>query len=246
MNMSFLLGNTDMGKVKQFCMPFQNQEGDKRMKVVAFATIKLNSERVPHKNTQPVGSKPLCYHILNTALQVEEIDDVIVYCSDEEVKKYMPDGAKFLKRDPKLDGNQIRAKDTYTAFLNDVDADVYIALCTTSPFTKAETLRNALRKVLNEKYDSAFSAKKQQTFAWYKGSPINYDPQDIPRTQDMEPVFIETSSFFIFSKELWVKYGRRIGFHPYIQEVDAIEAVDIDTVEDLEFAQVLADNILHL
>lgn len=216
------------------------------MNVAAFATIKLNSERVPHKNTQLIGSKPLCYHILNTALQVKNIDNVYVYCSDEKVTEYMPQGAKFIKRDPWLDGSQIRAKDTYTAFLKDIDADIYIAMCTTSPFTQKETLENALNKVLYEGYDSAFSARRMQTFAWYRGNPINYDPCEVPRTQDMEPVYIETSAFFIFKKELWTKYGRRIGFHPYIQEVDEIEGVDIDTMEDLKFAQIIADNVLHI
>lgn len=216
------------------------------MKVIAFATIKLNSERVPHKNIQPIGSKPLCYHILNTALTVKGIDDVVVYCSDEKVKEYIPKEARFIQRDKWLDGSQIRAKETYTAFLNEVDADVYIALCTTSPFTKKDTLENALNKVLYEGYDSAFSARRMQTFAWYQRKPINYNPAEVPKTQDMEPVFIETSAFFIFKKELWTEYGRRIGFRPYIQEVDEIEGVDIDTVDDLKFAQIVADNVLHI
>jgi CMP-N-acetylneuraminic acid synthetase len=85
-----------------------------------------------------------------------------------------------------------------------------------------------------------------QTFAWYKGKPINYDLENVPRTQDMEPVFVETSAYFIFKKEIWTKYGRRIGFNPYIQEVGEIESVDIDTMEDLRFAQILADNVLHV
>jgi CMP-N-acetylneuraminic acid synthetase len=216
------------------------------MKVVAFATIKLNSQRVPHKNIQPIGSKPLCYHILNTALQVKGIDDVIVYCSDEEVTNYIPENTQFIQREKWLDGDRVRAKDTYTAFINDVDADVYIAMCTTSPFTKKETLENALGKVLYEGYDSAFSAKRIQTFAWYDGKPINYELDNVPRTQDMKPVFVETSAFFIFKKEIWTKYGRRIGFNPYIQEVGEIESVDIDTMEDLKFAQTIADNVLHI
>lgn len=216
------------------------------MKVCAYATIKLNSQRVPHKNSQMIGSKPLCYHILNTALNVRNVDEVMVYCSDEKVKDYMPNGSKFLKREEWLDGDSIKAKDTYTAFINDVDADIYIALCTTSPFTKKETLENALNKVLYEGYDSAFSAKRVQTFAWYEGKPINYDPSNVPRTQDMEPIFVETSAFFIFKKELWIEHGRRIGFNPYIQEVDEIEGIDIDTMEDLRFAQVIAENVLHL
>ena len=57
---------------------------------------------------------------------------------------------------------------------------------------------------------------------------------------------METSAFFIFKKELWTQYGRRIGFHPYVQEVGEIEAVDIDTMEDLQFAQALANKILHI
>lgn len=216
------------------------------MKIAAFATIKLNSERVPHKNLQRIGSKPLCYHILNTALQVKQIDDVYVYCSDEAVTEYIPEQSIFLKRDKWLDGNEIKAKDTYTAFINDVDADIYIALCTTSPFTKKETLERALNKVLQEGYDSAFSARKMQTFAWYQGETINYDPADVPRTQDIAPVFIETSAFFIFRKELWTEHGRRIGFHPYIQEVDEIESIDIDTMDDLKFAQLIADQVLYV
>ena len=109
-----------------------------------------------------------------------------------------------------------------------------------------KTIQNALSKVLYEGYDSAFTARRMQTFSWYKGEPINYKPEQVPRTQDIEPVFVETSAFFIFRKELWTKYGRRIGFHPYIQEVDEIEAVDIDTMEDLRFAQILADKVLHI
>lgn len=213
------------------------------MKVIAFATIKLNSQRVPHKNLQMIGDKPMCWHILNTALKVKGIDETIVYCSDPKVCDYIPQKVRFIKRDKWLDGDSIRAKDTYSAFIKDVDADIYISLCTTSPFTKSETLEFALNKVIFEGYDSAMSVKREQTFAWYEGKPINYDPQEVPRTQDMKPVFIETSAFFIFKKELWVNYGRRVGFNPWLQEVDNIESIDIDTMDDLKFAQLIGNSI---
>lgn len=216
------------------------------MRIVAFATIKLNSQRVPHKNLQMVGSRPLCWHIVNTALGVKAIDSVYVYCSDEKVIDALPEGAKFLKRDKRLDGDKIRAKETYNAFLKDVEADLYIALCTTSPFMRAGTLANALDHVLHRGYDSSFSARRMQTFAWHDGCPLNYDPADVPRTQDIKPVFVETSAFFIFSRELWKKHGRRIGFNPYIQEVDEIEGIDIDEPEDLEFARIIAEKVLKV
>jgi CMP-N-acetylneuraminic acid synthetase len=215
------------------------------MKTVGLVTIRLNSKRVPQKNIKMLGNKPLCWYIINTLLQVKDIDNVYVYCSDPVIKDYIPDKAIFLQRDKWLDGDEIKAKDTYSAFIKEIDADIYIAACTTSPFTKTETVRNAVNCVKNDKYDSAFTVKRAQTFAWYQGKPLNYDPADVPRTQDIEPVFIETSAFFVFRKELWMKHGRRIGFNPYMCEVDDIEAVDIDTPDNFSFAETIIGSRIH-
>lgn len=216
------------------------------MKIVAFVPIKLNSQRVPHKNILPMGNKPLCSIICETLLKVDKIDDIYAFCSDESVKEYLPEEIKFLKRDKKLDGDLVKGKEIYSSFIKEVDADIYILAHTTSPFTKKETVENALDKVLSNAFDSAFTAKKIQTFSWFKGKTINYCLDDIPRTQDIEPVFVETSAFFIFRKELWIKKQRRIGENPYIQEVDNIESIEIDTLDEYNFAKIVAENILHI
>jgi len=215
----------------------------KKKKVVAFVPIKLNSQRLPHKNILPINGHPLCWHIVNALLKVEAIDDVYVYCSDPKVKDYIPSEAKFLQRDKRLDGDLIKGFDIYESFIKEIDSDIYILSHTTSPFTKSSTIDHALNKMLKEGYDSAFSAEKIQTFAWYKGKTINYDLNDVPRTQDMEPIYVETSAFFMFEKEIFTEHRRRIGFNPYIQVVDSVEAVDIDTKEDYQFAKLMEDKI---
>ena len=215
------------------------------MRVVAFATIKMNSQRVPYKNIRILGTRPLCYHTLNTALQITGIDEVIAYCSDEEIQRYIPSAVRFVKREKWLDADSVQAQDVYTAFINDVDADIYVSLLTTAPFIKVNTMAHALNEVVSGEYDSAFCVKRMQTFAWNKGEPLNYDPQAIPRTQDLEPVFLETSGFFIFTKELWLREGRRIGHKPLVQELDDIESIDIDTPTDFEFAKLVASHMLH-
>lgn len=113
---------------------------------------------------------------------------------------------------------------------------------TTSPFLESSSIQNALEKVLNPSlnYDSAFSVSKHSTFAWYNHKPINYDLKYIPRTQDIESVYIETSGFYIFTRDLWVEHHQRIGFSPYLQTLSPIESIDIDTKEDFEFASLLA------
>lgn len=206
------------------------------MKTIAFVPIKLNSQRLPHKNILPIAGHPLCWHICNSLLQVKEIQDVYVYCSDEKVMQYLPEGVIFKKRPTWLDGDLVKGFDIYRSFINEVEADVYVLAHTTSPFIKASSIENALSHILDGENDSAFSGERIQTFAWYKGKTINYDINNVPRTQDLEPIWKETSAFFMFKGEIFKVHNRRIGFTPYIQEVSGIEAVDIDERKDYEFA----------
>lgn len=211
------------------------------MKTVALIPIKLNSQRLPHKNILPIAGHPLCWHICNTLNQIKEINEVYVYCSDPAVREYIPTETRFLQRPMWLDGDSVKGFDIYREFMKTVDADVYVLAHTTSPFIKRSSCQNALNHILSGENDSAFSAERIQTFAWYKGKPINYDLNDVPRTQDMEPIWVETSAFFMFRKEIFSVYNRRIGFNPYIQEVSGIEAVDIDEPKDYEVACKLAE-----
>ena len=211
------------------------------MKVVSFITIKLNNQRLPGKNLLPLAGKPLCEWLFGTMDSVEGINEKYVYCSDEKIKDYMPAGLSFLKRDSYLDGSLVRGLEIIDYFVRDVDADIYVLTHVTQPFTKRESIERALHKVMNEEYDSAFSAEALQDYFWYQGKPFNYDMKNIPRTQDLEPVYKETGAFFIFRKEVFTKYHQRIGINPYICEIGNFEAIDIDTKEDYLFAQAAAE-----
>lgn len=207
------------------------------MKVVAFVPIRLNSKRVVGKNLKMLGNKPLLQYILETLTNATSIDEVYVYCSQEEIIPLLPQGVKFLKRNESLDRDETLGQEIYDAFTKEIDADVYVLAHTTSPFIKVETIDNAVRQVTEGNHDSAFSAQKVQTFTWYKGEPLNYDLKEIPRTQTIEPVYFETSAFYIFRKEIWTIEHQRIGSNPYIAIVNAIEGIDIDNPEDFEFAE---------
>ena len=210
------------------------------MKTVAFVPLRLNSQRVAGKNLRLLGGEPLMCHILRTLAGIGEIDEVYAYCSDERICEYLPRGVRFLRRSPGLDRDTTLGREIYDSFTADVEADLYVLAHATSPFIRAATLADALGKVRSGEYDSAFSAEKIQTFAWFEGRPLNYALDNIPRTQTIEPVYIETSAFFIFSRELWCGRGRRIGDRPYMAVVDRIEGLDIDYPEDFAMAEIIA------
>ena len=210
------------------------------MKTVAFVPIRLNSQRVAGKNLRQLGGKPLLCHILDALRQCRHIDETYVYCSDEHIRPLLPEGVRFLRRDERLDRDTTLGREIYDAFTAEVEADLYVLAHATSPFIRPETIDGALEKVQSGEYDSAFSAEKIQTFAWYEGRPLNYSLDRIPRTQTIEPVYVETSAFFIFSRALWCGRHRRIGERPYMAVVDRIEGLDIDYPEDFAMAEVIA------
>ena len=210
------------------------------MKVVLFIPIKLNNQRLPGKNIMELEGKPLCQYLFDTVKDIENVDEKYVYCSDEAIIPYLPKEISFLRRDQSLDRNEVKGLEIIDKFIHDMDADIYVLTHVTQPFTKASSIANGLTKVMSGEYDSAFSAVKLQDYLWYHNKPLNYDMKDIVRTQELEPVYMETGAFFIFRKEVFTQLHQRIGVKPYICEIDEFEAIDIDTKEDFEKAKIVS------
>lgn len=210
------------------------------MKVVALVPIKLNSRRVANKNIRNFeGGNPLCTYILDTLLEVDEIDEIYVYCSDEKIKNYIPQGVKFLKRDESLDRDQTKINEVIKSFSQDVNADIYVQTHATSPFISAESIGKAIKAIKDEGFDSAFAVTKLQTFMWKNGKPFNYSMNAVPRTQDLEPLYVETSGFYAYTYDVVNNLERRIGEKPKMIEVADIEAIDIDEESDFDFANLI-------
>jgi CMP-N-acetylneuraminic acid synthetase len=122
-----------------------------------------------------------------------------------------------------------------------VPADVYLMTHTTNPLLRADTVRRALRTFLEArgrgKADSLFTVDKVQT-RFYRAdcSPINHDPDNLVRTQDLEPWFEENSNLYIFTASSFSRTKARIGLYPIMFESAKFESIDIDTPEDWDFA----------
>ena len=93
--------------------------------------------------------------------------------------------------------------------MKDIKADVYVLTHVTQPFTRPDSIREALEKVVSGEYDSAFSALEIKDYCWYKGRPLNYNMKDIVTTQNLEPIYMETGAFFIFTREVFEKHHQR-------------------------------------
>ena len=214
------------------------------MKIVAIVPMKLNNRRLPQKNTKPfTNGKPLCWYILSTLLSIPEIEDVYVYCSNPDIKEFLPDGVKYLKRSELLDQDTTKMNEVLQCFAKEVPADIYVMTHTTAPFVSAGSILKGLKHVMTGEYDSSFAAKKLQDFLWKDGKPFNYELNNIPRTQDLPAMYEETSGFYIYKSEVMTKLNRRIGSKPFIVEVGEIESIDIDEPEDFIIADAVFNHL---
>lgn len=217
------------------------------MKIVAMVPIKLNSERVREKNLrQFYDGKPLIQFILESLVASRKIDEVYVYCSNEKIRDYLIPGVRFLKRPEFLDLNTANCNDIIREFMKNVDADYYCVSHATGPFTKTVSIDKCIDNVVDSiDYDSAFTVEKVQTFMWEKGEPLNFDVNHFPRTQDLEPIYKETSGAFVFPKWVFEKFNRRVGIKPCLVEVEPIESLDIDTEYDMMVAQAIYKSLME-
>ena len=216
------------------------------MKTVAYIPIKLNNERTPGKNIKKMfNGKSIVQILQETLVRLNNLDEIYVFCSDERIKEYLIDGVKFLKRPEFLDTKQATPNDIIDEFMKLVDADVYMVSHATSPFVSVEHFEECINAVKSGEFDSSFTAQKLQKLLWKSnGTPLNFDPENVPRTQDLEPYYDEVSAAYVFTNEMYMKHKRRIGLKPHITVVSELESIDIDYPEDFEIANAVYKEIL--
>lgn len=211
------------------------------MKIVAIMPIKLKNERCPGKNTRLLGGRPLLQWELNSLKEVGLCDSINVYCSSDKVISSLPEDVNFIRRPESLDLPTANFTQIFESFSKNIVADIYVYAHATAPFVLPETMKQCIEAVKSGKYDSAFCAIKLQDYLWQNNEPLNFDASNIPRTQDLQPIYQETSGVYVFTREVFEKYKRRIGMNPFIKEVSFKESVDIDNPEDFELAEILVD-----
>lgn len=211
------------------------------MKTVAFVPIKLNNQRTPGKNTKKFDDgTALITVFLKTLVNVKGFDEVYVFCSKDEIKDYLVPGVKYLKRPEYLDTQHATPQDIMGEFIKLVEADIYAVCHCTSPFVSEEHFEECVEATKSDEFDSSFTAEKLQHLMWTDSNePLNFDPANVPRTQDLPVYYNEVSAAYVFKREVFEKYKRRIGIKPHITEVSGIECIDIDYPEDFEIANAI-------
>ncbi len=219
-------------------------------KLVALLPIKAHSERVPGKNFKTLGGKPLYEWILHALLDSSDIDKVVINTDAAELidcdALKNNDRVLIRVRKPDLRGDLVSMNLILEDDIAAVPSESYVMTHATNPFIRTSSIEAAFQKFKNAgDCDSVFSVNKVQTrFYRADGSAVNHDPNNLIRTQDLEPWYEENSCLYFFSKQSFAATNARIGDKPLMYETTVLEAFDIDEPEDWIIAEAYADYLL--
>ena len=210
--------------------------------------MKGHSERVPGKNMKLFKGAPLYHSVMKELLQSRYLGKIFVDTDSPEIsndlKRNFPD-VVIISRPANLCGDDVSMNKIIGYDLSLISGSDFLQTHSTNPLLTSGTIDKAVAFFISnrEKNDSVFGVNRLQSRLYFNdGRAINHNPDDLIRTQDLQPVYEENSTLYIFSRDSFSRAGnRRIGLKPYMFEVPHAEALDIDTQVDFDMACYLFD-----
>lgn len=207
-----------------------------------YIPIKQHSQRVPNKNFRLFSGEPLW---VRTIQKFKGLCDIFIDTdSDEIIKQSELFGINAYMRPIHLRGDDVPVNSLIQNFVDSYcsdDLEVLAQIHVTTPFLTPATLMNACTKI-KDYYDSAVACDIVKKRLWRPEDrnkkthfiPVNHNPLYLEQTQDLTPLYMENSAFYIFTSNSFRKTNNRIGHNPLFVPVGTKESMDIDTEEDWE------------
>jgi CMP-N-acetylneuraminic acid synthetase len=214
-------------------------------KIVALVPMRHHSQRVPGKNYRDLVGKPLFHYILQSLSACKEIRQIVVDTDSHVIinglAKHFPQ-VHILERPVHLQADDVSMNEILLYDTTQVEADLYLQTHSTNPLLRSETISRAIQTLKKNfpSYDSLFSVTRLQMRLWDAlAKPINHNPDILLQTQDLAPVYAENSCIYLFTRKTLEKKRNRLGEHPFLFEIKAQEALDIDEEQDFLVAELL-------
>ena len=218
-----------------------------KFSVTALLPMKGMSERVSNKNMRLFDGAPLYHAVMKSLLASQYIDKVVINTDStiitNNAKEHFGNRVIIIDRPESIQGGDVSMNIIINYDLGQLDGEHFLQTHSTNPLVRTETINKAIETYFSklQEYDSLFGVTKVQTRFYDKNAnPVNHNPEELLRTQDLEPLYEENSNFYIFSKNSFKNSNKkRIGVKPQIFEVNKLESVDIDEPEDFKLAELL-------
>ena len=214
--------------------------------VKALIAVRAGSERVKNKNIRPFAGKSLLEYKILQLKRLSCLDGIVVNSNDETMLNLAASmGCETVRRDEKYASSSIPATDFYVNIAENLPNagkdDVIVSITVTSPLVADQTIEKAVSLYLQSdgKYESVNAVNLVKEFLYLHNRPLNYDPLQQTRSQDLPDIYALNYAVNVISRENMIRYKNIISPKHLFLSVTEEEAVDIDTEFDFEVAELL-------
>lgn len=219
------------------------------MKTIAIIPARGGSKRLPNKNLLELNGHPLiAYSIFYAQSNATIIEDIYVSTDDENIKKIALDyGAKVIDRPSAISGDFAPSISALKHVLSVIEpVENVVLLQVTNPLRPKNLLTEAFKIYKDLNCESLFTVSKNHRkfgeISQNKFFPFNYEIGQ--RSQDLKPLFYENGLLYI-AKAKCIENNTIISKNAYPLEVNhPFSEVDIDTIDDFDYANYLIKNTL--
>lgn len=216
-----------------------------RESIKALIPARSGSLRVKNKNIRPFADSNLLTIKINQLFRIKEIDSVVVNSNDDEILNIAKNlGCETVKRDPYFASDSVCMSEVYVDMALNFDSDIVLFADCTNPLVKDETIKNAIETYFEktDDVDSLNSAHKIKEFLFKNNKPLNYDLQNVPRSQDLPDIYALNFAISIIPQTLMLERRNIVGYNPFLLDIGKLEGLDIDDEIDFKFGEYLYKN----
>ena len=211
------------------------------MKIIAIIPARGGSRGLKDKNIRPLLGQPLIAHTIRACRKSELIDNVFVSTDSHKIsevsKKY---GAYVIARPPELAQDDSQSEEALIHAMKRIGyCDIVVFLQCTSPIRREGELDFAIKKLINQRRDSAFTATEVHQYLRFDGYGRWHWTKYRHMRQDKKPAIIENGNFYVMRTEGLLNYGRRLFGKKLIIRQPWWCGLEVDTEEDLEACELL-------
>ncbi len=220
--------------------------------MIAIIPARGGSKGLPGKNIKPLNGKPLIAYAVEAALKAKHIDRVIISTDDEEIARVAVQyGAELpFMRPAELASDTALAVDNYIYTIGKLEQesgtiiDAFVVLQPTSPLRIAEDIDGAVELFEKKKADSVISyTQEAHPISWHKyldeeGHFIDILDANIKNRQDNRVSYYPNGAVYVFRTSM-IRERKYYTDRSYAYIMPRIRSVDIDFIEDFEYAEFL-------
>jgi CMP-N-acetylneuraminic acid synthetase len=215
------------------------------MLTIAMIPARMGSQRLKHKNLQPLAGVPLITRSIRKCKASGVFGEIWVNSEHPRFGEIAAEeGVSFHRRPDELGNNQATSEQFIREFLEKHSCDYIFQVHSIAPLLTAEQTRDFVRFTIDGGYDACLSVTLEQIECAMGGKPVNFTFDRKTNSQELEPIQRVTWSITGWKSATFLSaaragrcatYAGKVGLFP----VDRMAGHIIKTEEDLRMAEAL-------